>query len=217
MQFLKYKTKSRYSFVTAFCLSCALLLGGCASASAPIDPAHFELPDKPLTWDRFAVCHGYGCALHSAASYTKTEWQNITSILKPAAKSAEQERHNIATAIATMEKISGEKTGTKTDVAEASFTMIDQKQQDCIDETLNTDMYLGFLEKENLLVWHKVDESVRRGFFIDGEWPHNTAVIKEKETGQLYTVDSWFFKNGEPPVIVPIEKWLTGWRPEHDS
>lgn len=213
MQLLHLNSKSRYSWITAFYLAILLLVSGCAS-SQPIDPTYFEIPDKPLTREKFAVCHGYSCALHTPTSFSDPEWQDITSNLRPAAKSPVNERRNIARAIALMEQYSGEKTGTKTDVAKASFKMIDRKQQDCIDETINTDMYLKFLEKEGLLVWHSVDRPIRRGYFYDIKWPHNTATIKERETGNIYTVDSWFHKNGEEPWIVPAETWLSGESPE---
>jgi hypothetical protein len=32
-------------------------------------------------------------------------------------------------------------------------------------------------------------------------------------TGDHYTVDSWFFKNGEPPVCVPVSEWKAGYDP----
>ena len=43
--------------------------------------------------------------------------------------------------------------------------------------------------------------------------PHNTAVIIEKISGDEFVVDSWFFDNGTPPVIVPLESWLAGYDP----
>ena len=43
--------------------------------------------------------------------------------------------------------------------------------------------------------------------------PNNTASIYENTTGDYYTVDSWFFKNGEPPVCVPVNEWKAGYDP----
>jgi hypothetical protein len=38
-------------------------------------------------------------------------------------------------------------------------------------------------------------------------WPHWTAVIQEKATGQRFAVDSWIYPNGENPAVVEVEKW----------
>ncbi len=38
-------------------------------------------------------------------------------------------------------------------------------------------------------------------------WPHWTAVIQEKSTGQRFAVDSWIYANGENPAVVEVEKW----------
>jgi hypothetical protein len=86
---------------------------------------------------------------------------------------------------------------------------------DCIDESINTTTYLRMLEREQLLRWHTVEDRATRGWFIRG-WPHTTAVIRDRKTGELYAVDSWFEDNGEPPHIVPLDKWKGGWDPEKD-
>lgn len=208
--------KNRSSIGTVFCLACVLLISACGT-SRPIDPEYFIIGQEKYTTQNFPVCHGYACALHSYASFSDEEWKNITALLKPAAESAKQERGNIAKAVALMERYSGEKAGTKTDVAKATFKMIDRKQQDCIDETVNTNMYLTFLDQEELIQWHSIDKPIRRGYFIDGAWPHNTATIRDKETGQVYTVDSWFGANGEEPYIIPAETWLDGWDPSEET
>lgn len=190
-----------------------LLLTGCSTQ--PIDPEYFASKNMTASPKRFRICHGYGCALHSYASFSKSEWNKITSLFKPSARTAKKERQNIAHAIELMEQYTGQKTGTHTDLAQAQFKMLDRKQMDCIDETVNTDQYLHFLESNNLLVWHTVDQPIRRGYFIDGAWPHNTATIRDKETEQIWTIDSWFRANGEPPYIIPAEQWLSGWRPNN--
>jgi hypothetical protein len=46
--------------------------------------------------------------------------------------------------------------------------------------------------------------------------PHTTAVIRDIENRQDYVVDSWFFDNGERPVIMPLEEWKSGWSPDDD-
>ena len=111
-----------------------------------------------------------------------------------------------------MEKFSGEKTGTHEDVGEAVRFKTSTKQMDCIDETVNTTTYIKFLNEEGLLKFHEPALPVHRGYFIDGRWPHNSAVIREKD-GPLYVVDSFYRANGQEPHIVPRTDWVNGWRP----
>ena len=35
-------------------------------------------------------------------------------------------------------------------------------------------------------------------------WPHWTAVIQEKKTGQRFAVDSWIYADGENPAVVEV-------------
>jgi hypothetical protein len=46
-----------------------------------------------------------------------------------------------------------------------------------------------------------------RGFFIDGRYPHATAVLAETATGRKWAVDSWPRANGAAPVVQPLAEW----------
>src|SRR3546814_6495417 len=43
---------------------------------------------------------------------------------------------------------------------------------------------------------------------------HNTAVVVDHATGISYAVDSWFFDNGTPAVVLPLVVWRSGWDPQ---
>ena len=86
-------------------------------------------------------------------------------------------------------------------------------QLDCIDETVNTSLYLRFFDEKGLLKFHTIATPARRGMFIDGSWPHNTAVVTDNKTGAQYAIDSWYGNNGDLPDIVPLQEWLDGWKP----
>ena len=160
------------------------------------------------------VCHGYSCTSKSAAGFDGQEWKDITAVFKVRpVKDAATERARIGKAIAMMERISGKKTGTDEDLGAAGSIKESNKQLDCIDETVNTTMYLGFLRDAGLLKFHEPALPVHRGYFIDGRWPHNTAVIKETESGVMYVVDSFYRPNGEEPYIVLRDDWINGWKP----
>jgi hypothetical protein len=114
-----------------------------------------------------------------------------------------------------MEKIIGEKTGTSGDRGGNLAGFGQQGQMDCIDESYNTTTYLKLLQRDGLLKFHRVmNRSTRFGLFAG--MPHSTAVIRDVASGQDYAVDSWFFDNGELPVIMPLAHWKSGWRPGDD-
>lgn len=205
-------TKDRPYLRTVFIFLASLLLAGCAAESGALDLTYGRLAHESPA--HFKVCHGYGCFYETDTYFSDAQWNTITAIFDPPASTPETERHQIAAAIAKMEDLVGEAVGTQTDEGGAAFIMTNSGQMDCIDETINTSRYLKFFESDNLLRWHTVGKPTRRGYFIDGAWPHNSAVIKDKATNARYVVDSWFFPNGDKPVIIPVETWLAGWRPQ---
>ena len=186
-------------------------LSGCIISNHPVQPGRYT--DMSATPEKFSVCHGYGCKYQTPASLAKSQWSKVTSQFHPPATNPEMERRQIAAAIAKMEQLTGEAVGTQTDTGEGGFIRADAWQLDCIDETINTSLYLKFLERDGVLRWHKTAASAHRGYFVNLKWPHNTATVVDKTTGQRYAVDSWFFDNGKEPAIVPVEQWLDGWRP----
>jgi hypothetical protein len=110
------------------------------------------------------------------------------------------------------ETIVGKLTGTSDDKAETALLSNHRSQMDCIDESINTSNYLKILINAGLLKWHRLEDRATRGWFLFG-WPHPTAVVRDVQSGQRWVVDSWFFGNGEPPVIIPLAEWQGGWRP----
>ena len=186
-----------------------ILLSGCATG---IDPDKYN-PD-PVSPKEFTQCHGYSCTQKSPTGFTDKEWASIQAVFKiNAAKDAAEERSKIAAAIAKMERIIGSKTGTSEDLRMAVTFKENLNQLDCIDETVNTTHYLQMLQDAGLLKFHEPALPTHRGYFIDGRWPHNTAVIRQKEGNVLYVVDSFYRANGEEPYILLRKDWLAGWRP----
>ena len=81
-------------------------------------------------------------------------------------------------------------------------------QFDCIDTTNNTNSLLLVLDQLKLLRHHTIAAPVSRFLFTEG--PHNTAVIKDSKTNELWTVDPWTHKGSEVPDIWPLAKWKEG-------
>lgn len=165
----------------------------------------------------FSVCHGNGCLNLRQVSLTPDQWQELRGVFNPMARDAEEERERLRQAIALMEKYVGEVTATWNDKG-GTFNG-GEGQMDCIDESINTTLYLTMFQNYGLMRAHRIQDRATRGWFIGG-WPHTTAVIVETSFSgesaerRLWAVDSWFLDNGELPFIVPLEKWESGWWPD---
>ena len=194
----------------------AILLGSGQSAAAADWMLRTETIKDPTT-DRFSVCFDHSCRTILTRSFSTREWQRITTPLRqPAIASAVAERAAIAQAIALMEQIVGEKTGTAGDRGGNLSGFGQQGQMDCIDESTNTTTYLKLLQQDGLLGHHVVQDRATR-FGLSAGMPHTTAVIEDVAARRRYAVDSWFFDNGEPPVVMQLDEWKSGWRPDENS
>jgi hypothetical protein len=163
----------------------------------------------------FSVCYGHTCRHIARVGLRPEEWQTVTALFVPQADTAAGEREVIRAAIAMLERLVGVQTGTVNDRG-GNFTALGQPGQlDCVDEAINTTVYLRLLQDAGLLRWHRVERPVSRGF-LELTAPHNTAVISELDSRARFAVDAWFLDNGTPPYIVPLAQWRSGWKPEAD-
>ena len=157
------------------------------------------------TYQDFNACTAFVCKKSTETSLSESEWQQVRGLFK-GVDNPKQERTQIKQAIALLEVLVGAKTGTWRDLALNQIPSEKSGQLDCKAEATNTTTYLNLLQQDGLLKWHKVQDSVVRDRF----WlvPHWTGVIEDQTTGVKYSVDSWFRKNGEPPTVVTLERWL---------
>jgi len=162
------------------------------------------------TIQNFSICHGHSCNKFAFLSLSSEQWQSIKTLFIPAAKNAQQEREHIKQALALFEKFTGKQAGTHKDKALNNVGYGLNGQLDCIDEATNSTVYLRLLYNEGLLHFHQQASRTSRGGLLS---PHNTATIIETNSNIRYAVDSWFYDNGEQPVIIPIEQWKSGWKP----
>ena len=164
--------------------------------------------------EEFEVCHSGGCAEVNTISLSQEEWKAVADLFEPAPDNAAQEREVIKLAIGAIEHLVGPKTGTDTDKGGTFGNSGFKGQMDCNDEATNTSTYLKLLMHDGLVKFHQLEDTKTRKFFFNG-WPHSAAVIKETATGEKYAVDSWFYDNGQPAEIVPLQVWLDGWKPSN--
>jgi len=192
----------------------ALLHAGPPAIAADFAPDTYVRPEIVVdpAPDRFSVCHGGTCEIVSQVALGEEQWARVAGLFAGRVVDAKQERARIAEAIALLESLVGVLTGTSGDRARNDPGESWWSQMDCIDESTNSTTYLRMLARERLLQFHRVEARATRGYFIFG-WPHTTAVISELGPGTRWAVDSWFHANGQPPEIVPLDLWRTGWRP----
>ena len=78
---------------------------------------------------------------------------------------------------------------------------------DCIDKSTNTRTLLKYLESHGLLRYHDVMMNASRGFFVDGRYPHSTAVIRDA-SGMKWVVDSWYAPWAARRIFCLSATWL---------
>jgi hypothetical protein len=157
----------------------------------------------------FYSCTDYHCDEGETVTLSEDQWRQVVSLFTPTNSPAE-EREQIRRAIALLETQVGKTTGTWRDLAKNVAGAGQPGQLDCISESKNTTTYLQLLSKDGLIRWHEVeDRELRHPWILDVHW---SAVIRDRNTGKRYAVDSWFLDNGQPPFIQALDEWLSGQR-----
>ena len=202
--------RHKVPFIT-FVLTLPLLFSACISLSVEtLIQKHIKRDVSPKD---FIICRDYGCYRKIRIGLSDKEWDQIRALFKNPSKTAAQERQKIARAISRIEKLVGPKAGISEKlISTPIFFKAKWGQMDCIDEAYNTTLYLTLLKQDGLITFHKVGQPLRRGYLMNC-LPHHTATIIEQKTGKQFAVDSYFHANGDPPEIVPAEKWLSCWDP----
>jgi hypothetical protein len=203
-------------FVTL--LIVAAVLAGCTHDRSGDPRKHYaSFNVAPPQGQAVEVCHAYTCKMKTTYYFHKSDIAELAAIIRKTkrADTAFEERRGIAYAIARIEVKVAKKLGIKDRPGMEYGGSGDPTQQDCVDEATNTTSYLLVLQSNNLLKHHTVEIPFSKGDLLKGAlqgdpikyWPHWTAVLAEKKTGQKYAVDSWIYVNGENPAVVKVEDW----------
>jgi len=160
--------------------------------------------------EEISICYNYGCAITAKVNFQANELSAARRLLLRAMDAAE-EREAVSVAIGLFEAAAGRQTPAWVDKGRNVNDDGVDGRMDCIDESANATAYLHFLEGRGWLTFHRVLEPLKRATFLVNE--HWAARIVEKKTGQEFAVDSWFFDNGQPAFVVPLEDWLAGTEP----
>jgi hypothetical protein len=194
----------------------ALLMAWGPAVGHEVDPAVMamfrEWSITPPSPSGVFICHGFGCDFRTEIGLAGSDRAQMSAIMASGSASAEAERVAIGRTEAWFERRIAPITGTAKRVARAGaliFGTGNRAQQfDCIDTTNNTNSLLLILDQLKLLRHHTIAAPAFRFLFTEG--PHNTAVIKDRRTNELWTVDPWTHKGSEVPDIWPLEKWKAG-------
>jgi hypothetical protein len=157
--------------------------------------------------NRVNICHGYTCRIVTPVAFRADDILRIAGDLRGGMATAEAERSAVSRAVQAFEQIVGARIGTGNDLPGMQFGKGTPDQMDCMDEATNTTSLLVFLAERGFLKHHQVEEPSSRGFFLDGRYPHATAVLSVNGSGEKWAIDSWPRANGEPPVIQPLPVW----------
>ncbi len=190
------------NLLAATALLASSLASACTSSTANYTGAVAE-----VRTERIYVCSGFNCHYKTRLDLGATDAKRFAEIMAAGDASPQAERDAISRAVQYYEKRAGAAIGVIDDAKSVFGASGEMGQMDCIDESTNTRSLLLYLERRGLLKHHAVRSNVSRGFFIDGRYPHSTAVVREN-TGQEWAVDSWFPPMGDAPEVLPMEQWL---------
>ncbi|MFC4172131.1 hypothetical protein ACFOYU_08680 [Microvirga sp. GCM10011540] len=195
-------------FISRLSLILALALPFHAHAAQTAQAWFGEQGYVPPAQTRIIACHGYGCARRMALVVDAALLTRARGALRGARTSPEAERKAIGDVVRSYTAYLARQFGGRPDLPGSPPQMSGvHGQMDCLDESANTTSLLLVLQDQGLLVHHRVQRPQSRGFFIDGRYPHTTAVIGERKTGREWAVDPWGMAPGQRPDILPIAAW----------
>lgn len=188
---------------------CALALAGCSSFVAP-EVFLEERQIEPPSLERITVCAGEVCAKRREVSLTAEDRDTLRAFFAGTEGVPAAEREAVKRAIVWFERRAGvdDKRPPTEELDKQNVKEVFWNYHSCVDDTANTTTFLLTLEQLGVLTQHEVEGQAYRGLVIDGRVPHFTAVIREKDTGEEYAVDTWLYTTGEPVIVKPLSDWL---------
>lgn len=194
-------------------LPLALLLGAMVSAPAASDTAGARAwmtgaGYVPPSSDRIVACHGYGCTRRATLAIDPVWFARISAAMRAGRASPAAERKALATVIRLYTASISRQLGGEPDAPKSPPSRSGEHgQMDCLDVSANTTSLLLVLKEQGLVIHHDVEGAASRGVFLDGRYPHTTAVISEAGSGTAWAVDPWSQAPGGNPEIIPLALW----------
>jgi hypothetical protein len=165
-----------------------------------------------------SICYNYGCLSEDEVLYSNAQLQRVKELLEDG-RSAVHERALLGVAVGWMLGWAGQQTPISADRGGNYADAEVYGGMDCIDHSTTTTRLLHLMKKRGWMRFHRVLEPALRSRLLFFE--HYSAQIEEVQKGrpvadapERYVVDSWFFDNGQPAVVMPLENWLAGEGPD---
>ena len=182
--------------------------------------------------ENITICFNYGCLTQAEVVYSEEQLARLQETFS-LAENAEAERVILSQAMGPLLGWAGEQTAIFADrggnLADAGV----YGKMDCIDHSTTTTRLLKMLEKRGFLAHHRVLEPVKRTRFL--VFDHFSAQIEELPAQNSeamlavilpeplpeslpkkplrFAVDTWFYDNGAPATIIPLDRWFAGESP----
>jgi hypothetical protein len=192
------------------CALAVMCLSG-LSDDAAATPARAWLDRQgyaPPTSRQIVACHGYGCSRRTTIPLASAWLSRATAILNAGKRSPAAERDALRSVVQVYTSTLAAAFGGRRDQPRSPPALSGrQGQMDCLDTTANTISLLLVLEDAGLLSHHRLDRPESRGIFLDGRYPHFTAVIRENASGRPWAIDPWTRAPGQDPEILPLKVW----------
>jgi hypothetical protein len=164
------------------------------------------------TPSNFFTCYAWECKSIARVSLSPEEWKLARAPLEEAAPDARTERRQIARGVVIMEGLTGLRMAA-TEEQRSEFFGGDSDKLDCIDDSLNTWVYLTLLDSDGLLVHHAVGGIAHGGTVLTRD-VRNSASLVVKATGEQFAIDPTQAKDGGPPPTFPLALWEGDWPPD---
>ena len=163
--------------------------------------------------ERVSVCFNYGCISQAEVEFDDDQLEEIGRFFTQPTSPAE-ERQVIAAVVGNLLGWAGQQSPIGADRGGNYADDAVYGRMDCIDHSTTTTRLLQLLEKRGWLRFHRILEPALRMRFL--LFQHLSAQIEElspaagEEPPGKFVVDSWFFDNGHPAVVMPLETWMAG-------
>lgn len=173
--------------------------------------------------EHIEVCFNYGCQSTATVVFSEHQLTGVQELLDDAIDAA-HERELLAIAIGRLLGWAGRQSPISVDRGGNYEDDGVYGRMDCIDHSITTTRLLHILSERGWLRWHQVREpEIRYRRLIFTHW---SAVIEEAPRApyrdddplahRQYAVDSWFYDNGQPAVVIPLDAWMNWEGPDVD-
>jgi hypothetical protein len=193
--------------LTALACAAMLTVAQGVELSPGVEQLYASVSIYPPSATQMTVCYGFVCRRRYIWDITAGDRKALTQIMAAGKVNAASEREAVRKAIVWFDKRMGPILGTEKRVAKADVRSLDDNY-DCWDTTRNTTSLLLVLNEWSLLRYHSVGEPRFRGYSVILQLPHNTAVLRERATGEAWAVDMWPHAYAQLPDVMTVEKWV---------